>query len=72
MIKVNKVLKGLFSKLYDKVDGLYRIVDVGLNFMYKLCRCFDNKLFGFMMNVLNLKLYYDLEVMRFNFEVFEI
>lgn len=72
MIKVNKVLKGLFSKLYDKVDGLYRIVDVGLNFTYKLRRCFDNKLYGFMMNVLNLKLYYDLEVMRFNFEVFEI
>lgn len=69
LIKVNKVPKGLSSKLYDKADGPYRIVDVGPNFTYKLRRCSDNKLHGSMMNASNLKLYHDPEVMRPNFEV---
>ena len=35
-IKVTKVPKGLYSKLYDKSDGPYRIVELGPNFTYRL------------------------------------
>lgn len=64
LIKINKVPKWLSSKLYDKSDGPYRIVEVGPNFTYKLRRCSDNKLHGSMMNASNLKRNYDPEVTR--------
>lgn len=64
LIKIDKVPNGLSSKLYDKSDGPYRIVEVGPNFTYMLRRCSDNKLHGSMMNASNLKRYYDPEVTR--------
>lgn len=44
-IKINKVFKGLLSKFYDKVDGFYEIIRLGFNFIYKLQRCLDNKIY---------------------------
>lgn len=64
LIKINKVPKGLSSKLHDKADGPYEIIRLGPNFTYKLQRCSDNKIHQSMMNATNLKLYHDPEEHR--------
>lgn len=59
LIKINKVPKGLSSKLHDKADGPYEIIELGPNFTYKLKRCSDNKVHQSLMNATNLKIYHD-------------
>lgn len=72
LIKVNKVPKGLSSKLFDKSEGPYRIVELGPNFTYKLRRCSDNKLHASMMNASNLKYYHDPEIHRQKYETLDL
>lgn len=72
LIKVNKVPKGLSSKLFDKSEGPYRIVEIGPNFTYKLRRCSDNKLHASMMNASNLKYYHDPEIHRQKYETLDL
>ena len=64
LIKVNKVHKGLSSKLYDKAGGPYRIIELGPNLTYKLKRCSDNKVNASYMNATNLRLYHDPDIDR--------
>lgn len=61
-IKVNKVPKGLSSKLFEKSEEPYRIVELGPNFTYNLRRFSDNKPHASMMNASNLKYYHDPEI----------
>lgn len=66
LFKVNPVPKGYSSKLYDKANGPYRIIELGPNFTYKLKRCSDNKVHSSLINATNLKHYNDPQVQRSN------
>lgn len=67
LIKVNKVPKGQSSKLYDKAEGPYQIIELGPNFTYKLKRCSDNKVNASYMNATKLKMYHDPDIHRAHF-----
>lgn len=64
LIKVNKVPKRQSSKLYDKAEGPYQIIELGPYFTYKLRRCSDNKVNASYMNATNLKMYHDPDIHR--------
>lgn len=68
LIKVTKISKGLSSKLFDKSDGPYRIVELGPNFTYKVRRFRDHKLHASLVNASNLKGYNDPEIHREHLE----
>lgn len=73
-IKVNKVPKGLSSKLFEKLEEPYRIVELGPNFTYKLRRFYfsDNKPHASMMNASNLKYYHDPEIHKQKYEPLDL
>lgn len=64
MFKIYKVLKGVFRKLYDKFGGLFFIFEKGLNYIYKLIRVFNMRFLKLLINVVNLRFYYDFEIYR--------
>ena len=68
LFKVNKVPTGMSSKLHDKSDGPFRIVEIGPNYTYKLVRCDNNKVHPSLLNATNLKLYHDPKVVRQNLD----
>ena len=68
LFKVTKVPKGLSSKLYDKSDGPYRIIECGPNYTYRIKRCSDNKVNPSLINASNLKHYHDPNTHRDRFE----
>ena len=64
LFKVNKVPTGMSSKLHDKSDGPFRIVQIGPNYTYKLVRCDNNKAHPSLVNATNLKVYHDPKIHR--------
>ncbi|KAK3098824.1 hypothetical protein FSP39_023446 [Pinctada imbricata] len=66
MFKVTKTPKGMSSKLHDKADRPFRIIQIGPNYTYKLVRCDNNKVHPSFINATNLKAYHDPNVLRTN------